>query len=148
MQIDTDSLGGSFDSASAETLWSARTRPITAALNTLRGSAVQARTTPPAKYQQHTRASDSSKQHNAMVSSRSTSKVTVPAVGVGRVLRDVTQLLATDVSDRRVKTRLPCDHSTAHTPALILGKTCAANGAPRAAGSRAEAVGIVASGVI
>ena len=34
--IDTDSLGGSFDSASAEALLAARTRPITAAINTLR----------------------------------------------------------------------------------------------------------------
>ena len=40
---DSDSLGGSFDSVTdsvtAESLWSARTRPITAALNTLRGDA-------------------------------------------------------------------------------------------------------------
>lgn len=36
--IDTDSLGGSFDSASAEALLAARTRPITAAINTLRSA--------------------------------------------------------------------------------------------------------------
>lgn len=36
--IDTDSLGGSFDSVSAEALLAARTRPITAAINTLRAA--------------------------------------------------------------------------------------------------------------